>query len=97
MMRPGVVWFGESLDPLNIARVEDFLARGPCDIVLVVGTTATFEYIVTWARRAAGRTGTIIEVNPEDTPLSPLATTIIRGTAATVLPDWVTAWLTGRG
>jgi NAD-dependent deacetylase len=51
LMRPGVIWFGEQLDPRKIGIAEDFLASGPCDIVFVVGTTATFGYIVDWALR----------------------------------------------
>ncbi|PYJ69978.1 MAG: hypothetical protein DME75_10105, partial [Verrucomicrobia bacterium] len=39
-MRPGVVWFGEQLDPREIERVENYLDRGPCDFVIVAGTTA---------------------------------------------------------
>ena len=53
LMRPGVVWFGESLDLQQIARVENFLDAGPCDYVLVIGTTALFGYIVDWALRGA--------------------------------------------
>src|SRR3954471_15802718 len=35
-LRPGVVWFDEQLPPLEIQRVEAFLARGPCDLVVVI-------------------------------------------------------------
>lgn len=85
-MRPGVVWFGEQLDPAQINRVEDFLAKGPCDYVIVVGTTALFGYIVDWAVRAASDHGRLIEVNPEETPLSHFATQVIRESAAVALP-----------
>ena len=85
-MRPGVVWFGEQLDSRNIEAVEEFLARGPCDQVLVAGTTALFGYIVDWALRAAAETGRIIEVNPEATTLSQFATDLVREPAATALP-----------
>src|SRR5207249_3233668 len=52
LMRPGVVWFGEQLSRNELARVEDFLDGGACDIVIVAGTTATFGYVVDWALRA---------------------------------------------
>lgn len=86
IMRPGVVWFGEQLDPRKIDMVEDFLAGGPCDLVLVIGTTALFGYIVDWATRASGR---LIEINPERTVLSDLANEVIREPAATALPRLV--------
>lgn len=83
LMRPGVVWFGESLNPRKIDMVEDYLARGPVDLALVVGTTALFGYIIDWATRASRN---LIEVNPEVTPLSALATECVREPAAIALP-----------
>src|SRR5216117_1572751 len=41
-MRPGVVWFGEQLLSNEVQRVENYLAGGACDIVIVAGTTAMF-------------------------------------------------------
>jgi NAD-dependent deacetylase len=92
-LRPGVVWFGEQLPAADVARVETFLDRGPCDVVIVIGTTAAFGYIVTWAAEAAGTGGRIIEINPEETPLSSVATQCIRKPAATAVPELVTLLL----
>jgi NAD-dependent deacetylase len=89
LMRPGVVWFGEPLPLREIERVENYLQRDPCDVVIVIGTTATFGYIIDWALRASRRGGDLIEVNPEETPLSRFATRLVRGSAAVALPDLV--------
>ena len=89
LMRPGVVWFDEELDPHEVRRVEAYLNDGSCEIVLVVGTTAVFEYIVDWTVRAKANGGRLIEVNPESTPLSVHATDCIRKPAAEFLPVWV--------
>jgi NAD-dependent deacetylase len=89
LMRPGVIWFGEQLDAAEIMRVEDFLARGSCDLAVVVGTTATFGYIIDWALRARGDNGRLAEINPEETALSRFATETIRASAAVTLPDFV--------
>ena len=86
LMRPGVVWFGEQLDSARIDIVERFLNRGPCDLVIVAGTTATFGYIIDWALRASADGGELIEVNPEETALSRCATKIVREPAAIALP-----------
>jgi NAD-dependent protein deacetylase/lipoamidase len=86
LMRPGVVWFGEQLPWNELHRVENYLAAGPCDIVIVAGTTATFGYIIDWALRATGSGGEFIEVNPEETPLSQFATRLVREPAAIALP-----------
>lgn len=86
LMRPGVVWFGEPLPLGEIERVEDYLQRDPCGVVIVVGTTATFGYIIDWALRASRRGGQLVEVNPEETPLSRFATRLVREPAALALP-----------
>ena len=86
LMRPGVVWFGEQLPGNERERVEDFLDGGACDVVIVAGTTATFGYIVDWALRGSRVGGELIEVNPEETPLSRFATRLLREPAASALP-----------
>ena len=86
LMRPGVIWFGETLDSREIGRVERYMDGEPCDIVIVVGTTALFGYIIDWAVRAVGKNGRLIEVNPEETPLSQFASQVIREPAAMALP-----------
>jgi NAD-dependent deacetylase len=86
LMRPGVVWFGEPLPAGETERVENYLQRDPCGIVIVAGTTATFGYIIDWALRASRRGGELVEVNPEETPLSRFATRLVREPAAMALP-----------
>ena len=85
-MRPGVVWFGEQLSRNELERVENFLDGGACDVVIVAGTTATFGYIIDWALRGSRDGGELIEVNPEETPLSRFATRLVREPAAIALP-----------
>lgn len=89
LMRPGVVWFGEQLDPAKIETVENFLIGGDCDLVIVAGTTALFGYIIDWALRARGQAGQLIEVNPEETSLSQFATKSFREPAGVALPRLV--------
>jgi NAD-dependent deacetylase len=86
LMRPGVVWFGEPLPLRETERVENYLQRDYCGIVIVAGTTATFGYIIDWALRASRRGGELIEVNPEETLLSRFATRSVREPAAIALP-----------
>jgi NAD-dependent deacetylase len=96
LMRPGVVWFGEQLSRSELERIEDFLGGGACDVVIVAGTTATFGYIIDWAFRASRDGAELIEVNPEETPLSRFATRLVREPAAIALPQIVDE-LTNRG
>lgn len=98
LMRPGVVWFGEQLPWNEVQRVETYLDRGVCDLVIVAGTTATFGYIVDWALRDSpeGFRGELIEVNPEKTTLSRFATQLVREPAAIALPRIVDRLITAR-
>lgn len=41
LMRPGVVWFGESLPLRTLDGIDDFLQAGPVDLILVIGTSGT--------------------------------------------------------
>ena len=95
-MRPGVVWFGEQLLWSELQRVEGYLDGGPCDVVIVAGTTATFGYIIDWALRASRDGAELIEVNPEETPLSRFATRLVREPAAIALPRIVEGLLDSR-
>jgi NAD-dependent deacetylase len=89
LMRPGVVWFGEQLPWDELRRVDNYLEDGPCDFVIVAGTTAAFGYIIDWALRAIASDGELVEVNPEETPLSRFATQRVREPAAIALPRLV--------
>jgi NAD-dependent deacetylase len=91
LTRPGVIWFGEQLRWNELKRVESYLDGGACDLVIVGGTTATFGYIIDWARRASRREGELIEVNPEQTPISQFATQLVREPAEIALPRIVDA------
>ena len=86
LMRPGVVWFGEQLPWNELQRVESYLDGAACDVVIVAGTTATFGYIIDWALRGSQNGAELIEVNPEETPLSRFATRLVREPAAIALP-----------
>jgi NAD-dependent deacetylase len=93
-LRPAVVWFDEELPPAEVARVEAHLDHGPCDLVLVVGTTASFPYVLDWAHRAAGAAGLIVDVNPEASGLAAaLGPRVqhVRARAAAALPALVAA------
>lgn len=87
LLRPGVVWFGEMLDSKILSRVENFVRKRECSLVLVVGTTATFHYIIDWVLRAKNSGAMLVEVNPEETELSASADVTHRKRAAECLPE----------
>ena len=84
MLRPDVVWFGEMLDEAVLAKVD--AAAASADVCLVVGTSALVHPAASLPLRTRAAGGAIIEVNPEETPLTGAATVSIRGSAAGVVP-----------
>lgn len=85
LLRPDVVWFGESLDPSVLDT--SFRLASEATVCLVVGTSAVVHPAasVPLATRHAG--GTVVEVNPEPTPLTRYAAVSMGGPAAEVLPQ----------
>jgi NAD-dependent deacetylase len=86
-VRPGVVWFGEMLPEKALA--DAFAAAQGCDIFLSVGTSNVVEPAASLAFAALDAGATVIEVNPERTPLSAHATIALAGAAGDVLPRLV--------
>jgi NAD-dependent deacetylase len=88
-LRPGVVWFGESLPP---AALEAALAAAAaCDVFLSVGTSALVQPAASLPLVALQKGAWVVEVNPAPTPLTPLVTVHLRGKAGEVLPALVQA------
>jgi NAD-dependent deacetylase len=84
LLRPDVVWFGETLDPATLDAAFD--AARACDACLVVGTSAVVQPAASVATLAARTGATLIEVNAEATPLSSAADVSLRGTAGELVP-----------
>ena len=88
-LRPNVVWFDEELPPAEVSRVEGFFDGGTCGLVVVVGTTASFDYVRAWVRRAAANGGLVLDVNPEHSAILdelPGQAIHLRARAGDVLP-----------
>lgn len=84
LLRPDVVWFGESLDGRILDRA--FEAATEADVCLAVGTSGVVHPAASIPLATVQAGGTLVEVNPEETALSPWATVRVRGAAALVLP-----------
>lgn len=88
-LRPGVVWFGEMLDPAQLEAAED--AAVNCNVMLVVGTSG-LVYPAAGLPAVARRAGaTVVIVNPAPSEIDDCAHLIIRGTAGESLPRLLAA------
>jgi NAD-dependent deacetylase len=88
LARPGVVWFGEPIDPQVLARCDDALA---CDVFLVIGTSSVVYPAAGLARTAAQRGAFTVEINPDATEASGRVNLSLRARAEELLPTLLTA------
>lgn len=86
VMRPDVVWFGEDLPRHPVERIRHYLLEGGISLCLIVGTEATFGYIVQWALEARETGAMVVNINPRDTGLGSLVDVRLPGKAGEVLP-----------
>ena len=82
LIRPGVVWFGEGIDPDVMRRSADAL---DCDIFLTVGTSAVVYPAASLVHEAKARGAYTVEVNVESTPASRLLDLALQGPAEEIL------------
>ncbi len=84
-LRPGVVWFGESLPPEAWQRAEDACAE--CDALLVIGTSAEVYPAAGLIGLAKSGGARIIIVNTEPSGASHLADVELIGKAGEIVPE----------
>lgn len=83
-VRPDVVWFGEAL-PAGVLEQARQAARR-CDLFFSVGTSAVVYPAAELAELAAGAGATVVEINPEPTPLTRRARFHLQGPGGVMLP-----------
>ena len=86
-LRPDVVWFGESL-PAD-ALSEAFDAAWSCDLFLSAGTSGLVQPAASLPFEALNAGAMVVEVNPNETPLTRHVDHSLRGWAGEVLPALV--------
>jgi NAD-dependent deacetylase len=83
LIRPGVVWFGESLDS---DVVEQASQAADCDVFVTVGTSAIVYPAAGFLAQAKAYGAFTVEINPEVTPATPRVDLALAGDAEAVLP-----------
>ena len=84
-LRPHVVQFGETIDPATVHAAIN--ASAHAELFLVIGTSAVVSPARDLPLIALKKGATVIEINRDPTPLTPLVTVSIRGKAAEILPQ----------
>lgn len=87
MLRPGVVWFGESFPEGALKRSTEEVRLA--EVMIVAGTSAQVypaAGLIPLALRSGAK---VIEINPETTDFSEDVTWALRGASAEILPELV--------
>lgn len=84
LLRPDVVWFGESLDGRLLNRAEE--AARTCDVMLVIGTSGIVYPVAFLPALAKDGGAFVTEINMEETPVSPGLNLTILGKAGDIVP-----------
>lgn len=84
LLRPHIVWFGESLAPEDINRI--YAALEGCEVLLIVGTSGLVYPAASFAPIAKSAGAFVVEVNLDSTPNSNLVDISLQGRAKDLVP-----------
>ena len=84
LLRPHIVWFGESLDPDDLDRST--AAVGACEMLLIIGTSGVVHPAASFAALARQAGAFVAEINLDPTTNSQVVDITIGGRAAEVVP-----------
>jgi NAD-dependent deacetylase len=84
LIRPDVVWFGESLHEIELECA--FKETQKCDLMLVVGTSGLVQPAANLPVLAKQVGAVVIEINPSRSELTPLADIFLMGPSGEILP-----------
>lgn len=84
LLRPDVVWFGEPLPQTALDAAME--STNHCDLFFSVGTSSLVYPAAELPFIARGRQVPVVEINPDQTPLSDHADHVLRGPAGIILP-----------
>lgn len=88
ILRPDVVWFGESL-PQDIWNQAIFEAKS-CDVMIIAGTSLVVSPANTLPVYAKQNNALLVEINPEETIMSSEMDLSLKTTSAKALPNLIT-------
>ena len=84
LLRPHIVWFGESLREEDLRRCDQVIQG--CDLFLVIGTSGVVYPAAGFASGAKDVGALVIEINLESTPQSDLVDLSLQGRAKDIVP-----------
>ncbi|GAB4492056.1 MAG: NAD-dependent deacylase [Anaerolineales bacterium] len=89
LLRPDVVWFGETLPPEALSAAVAAVSR--CQAFFSIGTSGLVQPAASLAFAAKQRGAVVVEINAEATPLTPSADFFFAGRSGEILPTLLDA------
>ena len=87
LLRPGVVWFGESLPNATMRNVNRWINFGPIDLMLVIGTSSTVYPAAGYVGLAQSRGAKVAVINMELDSTWERPDWFFRGDAGAIVPE----------
>lgn len=84
LLRPHIVWFGESLAPEDLEQSYAALQR--CDMLLIIGTSGVVYPAASFAPVAKDHGAFVVELNLDTTPHSSVVDVSFQGRAKELVP-----------
>jgi NAD-dependent protein deacetylase/lipoamidase len=85
LLRPHIVWFGESLATEDITRSYEALES--CELLLIIGTSGIVYPAASFAPMAKAHGAFVVELNLEATPNSEIVDVALTGRAKDLIPE----------
>jgi len=85
LLRPHIVWFGESLDP-DVLR-NSYTALKTCEVLLIIGTSGVVYPAASFGPVAKEHGAFVAELNLDPTPNSDLVDMAVQGRAKDLVPQ----------
>lgn len=83
-LRPNVVWFEEPLPPKAIQLAYEIASR--CDVMLIIGTSGMVSPASDLPHLALNNGAALIEVNPDESMITPYVDAHLKGASGVILP-----------
>ena len=84
MMRPHILWFGETYDPEMLEKSIEFLRNS--DLIFIIGKSGQVTVPVYLAQEAIQAGAFSVEINPEESTLTSSVDISLRGKSGEILP-----------
>ena len=85
LVRPHIVWFGESLAREDLE--SSYQALNSCDVLLIIGTSGLVYPAASFAPIAKAAGAFVIEINLDPTPQTELVDVALQGRASELIPS----------